>query len=131
MMKTDNKDILKENLKLKDMPFRVPEGYFDSFKREVCKQQASSLWKRFAPYATVAASFLLIVSAGTFILEKTVSKELMSQEDYIIFSDNMMNTINYEMDTEYKLAEAEINEEDIINYLIYSGISAEEIELSK
>jgi hypothetical protein len=113
------------------MPFRVPEGYFDSFKREVRKQQASSLWKIFAPYATVAASFLLIVSAGTFILEKTVSKELMSQEDYIIFSDNMMNTINYEMDTEYKLAEAEINEEDIINYLIYSGISAEEIELSK
>ena len=130
-MKTDNKDILKENLKLKDMPFSVPEGYFDSFKREVCKQQTPSLWKRFVPYASVAASFLLIVSAGTFILEKTVSKDLMSQEDYIVFSDNMMNTINYEMDSDYKLAEAEINDEDIINYLIYSGISAEEIELSK
>lgn len=130
-MKTDNKDILKENLKLKDMPFSVPEGYFDSFKREVCKQQPPSLWKRFIPYASVAASFLLIVSAGTFILEKTVSKDLMSQEDYIVFSDNMMNTISYEMDSDYKLAEAEINDEDIINYLIYSGISAEEIELSK
>jgi hypothetical protein len=35
------------------------------------------------------------------------------------------------MDSDYKLAEAEINDEDIINYLIYSGISAEEIELSK
>lgn len=130
-MKTDNKDILKENLKLKDMPFSVPEGYFDSFKREVCKQQTPSLWKRFVPYASVAASFLLIVSAGIFILEKTVSKDLMSQEDYIVFSDNMMNTISYEMDSDYKLAEAEINDEDIINYLIYSGISAEEIELSK
>lgn len=130
-MKTANKDILKENLKLKDMPFSVPEGYFDSFKREVCKQQTPSFWKRFVPYASVAASFLLIVSAGTFILEKTVSKDLMSQEDYIVFSDNMMNTISYEMDSDYKLAEAEINDEDIINYLIYSGISAEEIELSK
>ena len=42
-----------------------------------------------------------------------------------------MNTIAYEMDSEYKLADAEINDDDIINYLIYSGISAEEIELSK
>lgn len=130
-MKTDNKDILKENLNLKDMPFSVPEGYFESFKKEVRIPQTPSLWKRFAPYASVAAAFLLIVSVGTLILEKTLSENDITQEDYILFSDNMMNTIAYEMDSEYRLAEAEINDDDIINYLIYSGISAEEIELSK
>ena len=130
-MKTDNKDILKENLNLKDMPFSVPEGYFESFKKEVRIHQTPSIWKRFAPYTSVAAAFLLIVSVGTLILEKTLSENDITQEDYILFSDNMMNTIAYEMDSEYKLADAEINDDDIINYLIYSGISAEEIELSK
>lgn len=130
-MKTDNKDILKENLKLKDMPFGVPEGYFESFRQGVRVQQEPSFWKRFAPYASVAAAFLLIVSVGTLILENTTYGDEMTQEDYILFSDNMMNTISYEMDEEYQIAEAEINDEDIINYLIYSGISAEEIELSK
>lgn len=130
-MKTENKDILKDNLKLKDMPFGVPEGYFEAFKQGVSIQQAPSFWKRFAPYASVAAAFLLIVSVGTLILEKTASSDGMTQEDYILFSDNMMNTISYEMDEEYQIAEAEINDEDIINYLIYTGISVEEIELSK
>ena len=130
-MKTENKDILKDNPKLKDMPFSVPEGYFESFRQGISIQQAPSFWKRSAPYVSVAAAFLLIMSVGTLILEKTVPGYEMTQEDYILFSDNMMNTISYEMDEEYQIAEAEINDEDIINYLIYTGISAEEIELSK
>lgn len=130
-MKTDKKDILQAKPNLKDMPFGVPDGYFESFRQSISIQQSPSLWKRFAPYASVAAAFLMILSAGTFILEKTTSGDEMTQEDYILFSDNMMNTINYEMNTEDQIAEAEINDDDIINYLIYSGISAEEIELSK
>ena len=55
----------------------------------------------------------------------------MTEEDYILFSENMMNTIAYEMEYSDQLAEAEISDEDIINYLIYSGITAEEIELCK
>jgi hypothetical protein len=30
-----------------------------------------------------------------------------------------------------QLAEAEVSDEDIINYLIYTGVTAEHIELSK
>ena len=55
----------------------------------------------------------------------------MTEEDYVMFADNMMNTIAYEMEYGTQLAEAEVSDEDIINYLIYTGVSAEHIELSK
>ena len=57
--------------------------------------------------------------------------EPMTEEDYVMFSDNMMNTIAYEMEYGTQLAEAKVSDEDIINYLIYTGVSAEHIELSK
>ena len=41
-----------------------------------------------------------------------------------------MVNIEYYEDTD-QIAEASMEEEEIIEYLIYSGISAEEIELSK
>ena len=49
----------------------------------------------------------------------------------MMFSDNIMTTIAYQMEYGTQLAEAQISDEDIINYLIYSGVTAEHIELSK
>ena len=56
---------------------------------------------------------------------------VMTEEDYILFSDNMMNSLAYEMEYMSQAADTEISEDDIINYLIYTGVSAEHIELSK
>lgn len=132
-MKNNGQDILKERPELKKMPYSIPDGYFEQFKAKAYRHQTVtvSLWNRLAPYAATAAVFLFLVSAGTFILERTNTDNGMSQEDYILFSDNLMNTITYDEYSESQLADAEINEEDIINYLIYSGISPEEVELSK
>ena len=55
----------------------------------------------------------------------------MTEEDYMMFSDNIMTTIAYEMEYGAQLAEAEISDEDIINYLIYSGVTPEHIEFAK
>ena len=55
----------------------------------------------------------------------------MTEEDYVMFADNMMNTIAYEMEFGSQIAEADLSDEDIINYLIYTGVTAEHIELSK
>lgn len=127
------KDILRDCPELKQMPFTVPEGYFESFKAEAAKPMVHkvSFMNRFAPYAAMAAVFACLVTAGTFLLERTTPAYQMTEEDYMLFSDNMMNTITYEMEYGDQLAEAEISDEDIINYLIYSGITAEEIELYK
>ena len=127
------KDILKDCLQLKQMPFAVPEGYFETFKAEASKPMVRKLdfRTRIAPYAAMAAVFIFMVTAGTFLLEKSVPEYQMTEEDYVMFSDNIMSTIAYEMEYGYQLAEAEISEEDIIDYLIYTGVSAEQIELLK
>jgi hypothetical protein len=129
-MKTD-KDILKECSELKEMPFGVPEGYFESFRSRMTPalEAEKSRYGRFSPYIAMAAMFVLIVTGGTFFLRNTTPAEEFTQEDFVMFSSNLTNTIYYE-DTDH-LADAEIADEDIIEYLIYSGISAEEVELAK
>jgi hypothetical protein len=79
----------------------------------------------------MAAVFIFLAASGTFLLEHSVRSYDMTEEDYVMFSDNMTNAIAYEMEYEAKIAEAEASEEDIINYLIYTGVTAEHIELSK
>jgi hypothetical protein len=69
-----------------------------------------------------------MVSAGTFFLEKTTHQDGMTYEDYLVHSD-MLIEAEYEQDTQ--IAEADIVDEDIIEYLIYIGVTAEDIEQSK
>lgn len=127
------KDILKDSLELKQTPFSVPDGYFDSFKAEAKKHMVRKLSFRemVMPYVAVAAVFIFLVTAGTFLLENSTPRYQMTEEDYVMFSDNMMTTIAYEMEYGEQYAEAYISDEDIINYLIYTGITTEDIELSK
>lgn len=129
-----NKDILQDFKVLKENAFTVPEGYFDAARSRIKKHETASkggLWERIAPYAAIAAVFIFMVTAGTFFLEKTTRPADMTQEDYMVFSDAMMNTVGYSIEYDSQIADAELGDEDIINYLIYMGISTEEIELSK
>ena len=131
-MKKEN-DILKDCMELKQMPYKVPEGYFESFKAEavIPAVRKLSFWNRMAPYAAMAAVFVFLVTAGTLLLEKSGPQYQMTEEDYLMFSDNMMTSIAYEMEFGDQLADAQISEEDIINYLIYTGVPVEMIEMSK
>lgn len=131
-MKKEN-DILKDCRELKEMPFAVPEGYFEAFKTEAKKPMVRKLtfMDRIAPYAAIAAMFIFLVTVGTLFLDSTTTEYEMTEEDYILFSDNMMNSLAYEMEYMSQAADTEISEDDIINYLIYTGVSAEHIELSK
>lgn len=132
-MKQTDMDILKEATLLKQMPYSVPEGYFDGMKENLKRTgpQAISRWNRLVPYMSVAAMFIFLISVGTLIFDRTSTEEGMTQEDYLLFSDNMMISAIYEFEEGDRIAEAGIADEDIIEYLIYSGITAEEIELSK
>jgi hypothetical protein len=77
----------------------------------------------------MAATFILMVTAGTFFLQRTTPYEEFTQEDFLVFSSDVSIMDYYEeMD---HIADAGIADEDIVEYLIYSGVSAEEIELSK
>lgn len=128
-----NNDILKYSSdELRKMPYTVPEGYFEQVKAEISRSTAAeegvSLWRKAVPYISVAATFLIMVSAGTFFLEKTTQQDGMTYEDYLVHSDVLIEA-EYEQDTQ--IADATIAAEDIIEYLIYTGVTAEDIELSK
>ena len=127
------KDILTDCPELKLVPFTVPDGYFETFKSEASKPMVRKIdfRTRIAPYAAMAAVFIFMVTAGTFLLERSIPEYHMTEEDYIMFSDNFMTSIAYEMEYGSAIAEAELSEEDIINYLIYTGVTAEQIEFSK
>lgn len=130
-MKNLNRDILAEETRLKEMPFDVPEGYFDTFKAQAIPSGKTdiSLTGRLMPYVAMAATFVFLVTAGTFFLQRSTPAEEFTHEDFLVFSSEISNSAYYEsMD---QIADAGLAEEDIIEYLIYSGISAEEIELYK
>lgn len=129
-MKEIGRDILAENKDLRKQPYSVPEGYFDTFKSQMkpYEKQQVTLAARLAPYVSIAAVFVFLVTAGTLFLKKSTPYDELTQEDFLVFSTAMANTEYYEMD---QIADAGLADEDIIEYLIYCGISAEEIELSK
>ena len=132
-MEDKRPDILNDIPQLRRQAYDVPEGYFEAFKANAAPYQAKSisLAGRLVPYISMAAMFIFLLTVGTLFLQKTTSPEMMTQEDYLVFSGDMMNAVGYEIEYGDQIADAEIANEDIINYLIYSGVTLEEIELSK
>ena len=130
-MKEKDRDILAAMPELKKMPYSVPEGYFDTFKSQAVpyKEKEIGLIGRLMPYAAMAAVFVFLVTAGTFFLQRTSPAEEFTHEDFLVFSSGIANSEYYE--SMNQIADAGLADEDIIAYLIYSGISAEEIELYK
>ena len=125
------RDILADNPRLKQQPFTAPEGYFEEIRSQMEPYRpAQRNWtEKLVPLVSMAATFILLVAAGTFLLQRTTPSEEFTQEDFLVYSSNVSRIDYYEeMD---HIADAGIADEDIIEYLIYSGVSAEEIELSK
>lgn len=130
----NEKDILQEP-KLKKMPYSIPEGYFEKMKAEArkCTEPAPghiSIWTRLAPYAGIAAMFLFILTLGKLFVGQqdadtagTLTEDISTYEDYLVFSDIPDVYLN-EPETE----EEGIADEDIIEYLIYIGATIEDIE---
>lgn len=124
-MDKDMKDILQDK-SLKQSPFNIPDGYFDSLKtsmkmiplREKTKRQ--NVWKW-----AVAAAVTILIAAGTFFIGQLAHPEEFSEEDYIVYSGELTDVIYDEYTQQY--AEG-MSEEDIIEYLIYIGTEVEDIE---
>ena len=116
-------DILKDHPELRQMPFGTPEGYFESFRCEPWKQQKRSWVKTLAPYAAMAAMFAFIAIVGAALLERTSSYE--SDIESFAFADLIPLT---DPESIYHIEDidatpGEITDDDIVNYLIYTGIS--------
>ncbi len=124
------RDILTEKSELKKMPYSLPDGYFEEFKAQMKPQRTLSPWKRALPYISVAASAAILIAGGLMLRQGSSPDDEFTHEDYLVFSNSMINTEYYEYDNE-QYADAEMANDDIIDYLIYSGTTAEEIENCK
>lgn len=133
-MKDSERNIMYDD-SLRKCPYSVPEGYFDSLKERAMKyaQPAPVFQFKRVLYTAVsmAAMFILMVTAGTFLLEKTTPTEDLTHEDYIVFTDGYIDLELYDDGLSEQYADAAISNEDIVEYLIYTGVSEELIELSK
>lgn len=135
-MKDLERDILQE-ASLKKCPYSVPEGYFESLKEKAVKYSKPApvpvfqFKKVLMTAVSMAAMFILMVTAGTFLLEKSTPSEDLTHEDYIVFSDGYFDLEMYEDNMSEQYADASVSDEDIVEYLIYIGVSEEFIEMSK
>jgi hypothetical protein len=106
-MKREEQDIL-QNEQLKSSPFCVPDNYISSLQEDlnkIPKKKSDNRASRWISYTAIAATFALLVLGGGMLLMK---------------SDNT---------TPVGYAEAqEITDDDIIEYLIYSGVDLEDFE---
>lgn len=121
------KDVLQDN-NLRQMPYSTPEGYFEGLKaglKMIPAREKTAPWKR---YAGIAAAAALLLTAGGFIAGRLSGRAEFSEEDYIVFSDEMTNAVYQESYTDQYATAQELTEDDLIEYLIYTGVEIEEIE---
>lgn len=113
----------------------TPEGYFQDLQERLSaipgKQAASkpsTVIRRFTPYLAYAASLAILVAVGNFVLRKTTAPAV--QEDpyweYYAYLSGALDPDGY---FEYTEAE-DLSEEDIINYLLASNVSLDQLAMS-
>lgn len=112
--------------------FKVPEGYLEGLKSrlESIPERRVTLGpvQRMKPYLALAASFAAILIAGNVVLRSTT--EMNPADDFyeefgyvsLLQADEYLQSDTARQET--------ISEEDVINYLIDSGASAELIEFA-
>ena len=137
-------DILQSSKDLKKMPFTVPENFFETMKAEARKCTEPqvihvSLWTRLAPYTAIAAMFLFIFTLGNIFLHNSSDQatasiedtiDVIEYEDYLVFNEVGADvSIYYLAEEDYAMEKAD--DEDIIEYLIYTGASESYIEYNK
>ena len=114
----------------------TPEGYFENLQGKLSEIPARparvSTVRRLAPYVAVAASFLVIVMIGNFVLGRTASPAEDDTWTYVSYlADALDPDGGVPMDmADYYLADEEsegLSAEDIMNYLLADGISVEHL----
>ena len=121
--------------------FSVPEGYFESLRDRLesipgkdGKVAPPTLWMRVKPYAALAACFLAALVAGKLILNRTSGRAdkadpFFDQYGELFYSDLIPVTLPESIFYDEESAD-DISNDDIINYLIESGTTAEQLAMA-
>ena len=121
------KDILQNN-SLRQQPYSIPEGYFDELKSSLKTIPVQNRRRRFQPWIwTAAAAAAILIAAGSFFLGRYSNEDDLTEEDYIAYSEELTGII-YDEGTEQYADASSMTEDEIIEYLIYTGVEIEELE---
>ena len=118
----------------KNAGFTVPEGYFESLENRLSeipyreKTRVLPLRTKLVPYVSLAAGFAILLTVGNFVLRKTTTQDYSLSDldnEQIIYASSVSMGMSLEDIMDYE--EESADEEDIINYLIESGTSLNQI----
>ena len=120
----------------------TPEGYFEHLqarlleipsREEVTLSSESNVrgFRRLAPYVAIAASFLVAVMIGNFVLRQTTvpadpEEDTWSYVSYLASALDPDGAVPMDM-ADYYIEEDGLSPEDIVEYLIADGISVEQL----
>jgi len=111
----DTENDIKLPDRLKNSPFEVPNGYFDSLPARVMQKctnetvQKRSLWQAAKPILSFAAGFLLLFGLSKFLVtvvsdeNPNYMSQTQTEEISVMFEDEMSDEMN----------------DEIIAYLVY------------
>jgi hypothetical protein len=128
----DKKDILEDG-KMRQMPYRVPQGYFEDLEARLsgipARPKKSSVWSfvpKVAPYIAMAACFTLALVVGRYLANRTELEPESGAAEYSRYyqADLFPVTRTYiSPEDEEALQNLEADEDDIREYLISSRTS--------
>lgn len=114
---------------MKENPFTAPAGYFESLGERTAASALRAEERpayRLAPYLAYAASLAFLVLAGTFLLKTFTPAEEDPLIEALAYADiyplTEPDAIYY-----YTSGEDSASDNDVVEYLIFTGTSLEEI----
>lgn len=122
----------------KNRMYNVPEGYFEGLRTRLSaipavENEAAgrvTVWTRVRPVIALAASFAIMLTIGTLILDKTAGPVKSSDSEFLDYAYAMIPITEPYSIYDASLAESlytEVSEEDIVNYLIETGVSINQL----
>ena len=125
----NEKDILET---IGKASYRVPEGYFDDLKSRLesipeGRTVSPGLWMKAKPFLALAASFAAILVIGTAVLRTTSKTQSSDWLNEISYAEMIALTNPDVLYDAYEYEHEDISDEDIINYLIESGATMEQL----
>ena len=114
--------------------YGVPEGYFNDLKARLAaipeeKTINPGIWMRVRPYAALAACFAAILLVDNAVLRNTAMKQQPSDQFYneATYADMISITRPEVIYSVMEYEQEDISDEDIINYLIETGATMEQL----
>ena len=129
-----SKEMMDNRKQIQQRIFRAPEGYFEGLEKRLsaipasCREERVTVWTRVSPYLALAASFVAIVLCATVILKKTAGVPAEEDDiDYIAFRYLIPETAPYSIYDESLIEDESSSFENVVDYLIDSGVSLAQI----